>query len=188
MFTRNYYTELLSQAASLDSTSQARASRLVDATGNTAMKGTSNNQHVVISTQFYSYINSANTSYSSYECGTTSSYPRGVSFGNGTGQPTLSDYCLFGDIVTGFTYNSSKSYHFDGNDLLIEAHFTITNNNSEEITISEIGLFDYKSVYYSKWYYYPCMIDHTLLETPITIPAGGVGQVTYTIRMNYPAG
>ena len=29
-------------------------------------------------------------------------------------------------------------------------------------------------------------VERTVLETPVTIPAGGVGQVTYTIRMNYP--
>lgn len=29
-------------------------------------------------------------------------------------------------------------------------------------------------------------INRTVFDTPVTIAAGGVGQVTYTIRMNYP--
>ena len=34
---------------------------------------------------------------------------------------------------------------------------------------------------------YPYLIERTVLESPITIPAnGGVGQVTYKIRMDYP--
>ena len=56
---------------------------------------------------------------------------------------------------------------------------TLTNNNGEAVTISEI--------YYAKWWYnsYGYLLDHTVLDAPITIPAGGVKSLTYTIRINF---
>lgn len=57
---------------------------------------------------------------------------------------------------------------------------TITNNNETDITIGEVG------IVYQTGSSYSVLFERTVLESPITIPAGGVGQVTYTIRMNYP--
>ena len=106
--------------------------------------------------------------------------PNGVSFGNGTAAPTLDDYYLSGSIITGITADCNRSVVNNDDDHSVTTLYTITNHNSESVTINEIGYFYYPNVDNS------IMLDHTVLETPLTIPAGGVGQVTYTIRFNYP--
>ena len=67
--------------------------------------------------------------------------------------------------------------------------FTLTNTGSEDFTISELGLVTYAYITNTNGYCYEnnFLLERTVLENPITIPAnGGVGQVTYTIRMDYP--
>ena len=115
---------------------------------------------------------------------------RGFVFGDGSGTPSINDYTIFGNCITGFTFSKTLEYTYDENGPGLTVCFTITNNNSESITISEIGLVDTArwqttSSSSNKFYGYTLM-EHSVLETPITIPAGGVGQVTYTARMNYP--
>ena len=100
----------------------------------------------------------------------------GVAFGNGTSGPSVDDYTLSGSLVTAFT--SSALMSKTGNTITVTYTLTAT----EDITISEIGLF---SLYYNG-NRYPFLVERTLLDEPVTIPAGGVGQVVYTINLNIP--
>ena len=112
-----------------------------------------------------------NSSFSSY----------GVCFGNGKTPATENDYCMEGDLLKDYGYSQIYSKTKDS----VTFVYTITNNESEPFTISEIGLVDYAYRNYGYTYYYSgILVERTILESPITIPAGGVGQVTYTIRMN----
>lgn len=114
----------------------------------------------------------------------TSSNPQlygGVIFGDGTGAVSSDDYKLFGSVVTGFSYSATQEVVRTDNECVKKHIYTITNGTSEDVTISEIG---YIAQYYSGGYYHHALLDHTLLEEPVTIPAGGVGQVTYTITFN----
>ena len=108
--------------------------------------------------------------------------------GNGTVEATINDYCLSGDIITNIASTVKTSCQADEEGLSKTAIWTITNNNSEAITIGEIACVGgYKSSTSSNIQSpSPMLIERTVLENPVTIPAGGVGQVTYTIRMNYP--
>ena len=57
---------------------------------------------------------------------------------------------------------------------------SLKNEQSEDAVISEI--------YYAKWWYNSMgyLLDHTVLDTPITVPAnGGTRNITYTIRINF---
>lgn len=117
----------------------------------------------------------------------------GILFGTGNTQPTVDDITLSGDAVPIASFSKSYTYKFAYKEDCVEIStlITLTNNTEEAITIGEIGLFSIFSYRYSSSYghpthYYPFMIERTALETPITIAPGGVGQVTYTIRMNYP--
>ena len=105
-----------------------------------------------------------------------------VVLGTGNEPPALSDYKLSGDIVTGFGSTVSFSGENAGDETYSQgtAVMTITNNNETDITIGEVG------IVYQTGSSYSVLFERTVLESPITIPAGGVGQVTYTIRMNYP--
>lgn len=111
----------------------------------------------------------------------------GVVFGTGTTPPTKDDYCLSGDLITTISCSSAVDYEFDDTGITFTAIYTITNTGSSDITIGEIGLMcglysdsDTNALYKS-------FVERTVLDTPVTITAGGLGQVTYTIRMNYPA-
>ena len=117
----------------------------------------------------------------------------GILFGTGNTQPTVDDITLSGDAVPIASFSKNHTYKsaYKEDCVEISTIITLTNNTEAAITIGEIGLFsnfyyEYDSSSYYPRHYYPFMIERTALETPITIPAGGVGQVTYTIRMNYP--
>ena len=98
----------------------------------------------------------------------------GVAFGNGTREPSMDDYTLSGSLVTAFTASALMSK--TGNTITVTYTITAT----ADITISEIGLF---SLYYSG-NRYPFLVERTLLDEPVTIAAGGIGQVVYTITFN----
>lgn len=104
----------------------------------------------------------------------------GAIFGNGTTPPTEDDYKLSGDIVTGYTSSGTASTEIVGSQIIQEAVYTLTNTSSSDITISEVGYVGRTSS--STAHYF--LLDRTLLDSPVTIPAGGVGQVTYTITFN----
>lgn len=116
----------------------------------------------------------------------------GVCFGSGNEPATIDDFKLSGASVLNCScsVSCSHSYESDGSNGVMSVHYTITNNNDTEVVIGEIGIF-------GEWYcrttsnkannfYY--MVERTVLETPVIIPAGGVGQITYVIQMNYPVG
>lgn len=107
----------------------------------------------------------------------------GVVLGTGTQAPTIDDYCLSGDLISSYTHSASFSNDFDENGAFGTTLFTITNTGTKAFTIGEIGLI---SGLNSNGSSYKALLEHTVLETPITIEPGGVGQITYTLRMNYP--
>lgn len=104
----------------------------------------------------------------------------GVHIGTGTTLPTVDDYCLSGDRITTFTNSNAITTEANDNAFVITTLYTITNTADTAITIGEIGVFGYTGNNNA------VLLEHTVLESPITIEAGGVGQVTYTIRFNYP--
>ena len=127
-------------------------------------------------TGFYYPMNAVRTSLNNATCG--------VCFGDGTASPTEDDYNLSGNIITTITATATQSRTSVEDGGIMSAVYTITNTGSESITISEIGMFSYW--YTSSTAYSTFLCERSLLDTPVTIEPGGVGQVTYTIRMNYP--
>lgn len=104
----------------------------------------------------------------------------GVVFGTGNVTPTLDDYKLSGDKVYGnLTGACSLSGAQDDSGITVTAVYTITNSDTKTFTISEIGLLGYGN---GTMY----MFERTVLDSPVTIAPNGVGQVSYTIRINYP--
>ena len=110
----------------------------------------------------------------------------GVSFGIGTTPATASDYkleSLLGStqisVSTPSVVSFSRGETFDE----YSVTFGITNKTTEAITISEVGLIASVIAPNSKNYY--VLVDRTVLDAPVTIPAGQSKQITYTIRFNY---
>ena len=120
----------------------------------------------------------------------------GVLFGSGNAEPKADDYCLSGEAIDGLgssNITSVETSEVDDDHLTVTRTYTITNTTGNDITIGEVGLVYYLQAYtsatstgssYKKYWSY--LVERSKLDSPITIPAGGVGQVVYSIRMNYP--
>lgn len=116
----------------------------------------------------------------------------GYVFGTGNAAPTVDDFKLSGEMIDSSKIAVTQLSTFEREETAVKLtmEYTIANNDSKAITIGEVGLFDY--FHYatgsgsSYQYYYPMLVERTALENPITIEAGGVGKVTYSIRINNP--
>lgn len=126
----------------------------------------------------------------SYSSSYDPSGPYGICFGNGNAPESYEDYNMSGELFENYTVSQSIANVVDDDGVSYTIRYTLTNTGNEDFTISEIGLFGFlfKKHKSSSYYYrYNFLTERTLLESPITIPAnGGVGQVTYTLRYNYP--
>ena len=114
----------------------------------------------------------------------------GVCFGTGTTPATTSDYCLesiLSNTQISVTAPSVVSYSRGDTFDEYSVSFGVTNITDEAITISEVGLI--ATPYYvfatqgSTVYY--VLVDRTVLDTPVTIPANETKHIAYTIRFNY---
>ena len=114
----------------------------------------------------------------------------GVVFGDGNTPPTLSDFCLDGNIVSRLAVSATRTAICTDEGVETSVLYTITNNNTKAVTIGEVGYVGYASYYKdgSSSSSSACnlLIERTALDTPLTIEPGGVGQLTYTIKFNYP--
>lgn len=166
MFTKNWYR--LISIPIFATSSSSSCSKAVDVTGSS--------RNLASNATLYacSISNNNKTVRTSYSTG---SGANGVMFGTGDTAPTVEDTTLSGSIITGLTISSSFKTVGDNLDDYAEIStvYLVTNTNTEDVTVREIA-----------YVYYGCMMDRTVLDTPVTIPAGGIGQVTYTLRMNYP--
>ena len=107
-------------------------------------------------------------------------YTNGVIFGTGDTAPNTDDYILSGSIITTINGSGSVTVTADDNGCTFTGVYMLTNIGSEDITVKEMGLV--MSGAYSSYF----LIERSVLDEPITISAGEIGQVTYTIRFNYP--
>ena len=116
----------------------------------------------------------------------------GVMFGTGNTKPSSDDYWLSGERVSGLssknvTYTVNRSNDEAGSHY--EIIYTISNTTDADITIGEIALIDalYRKISSSSSQYWDnYMMERTSLDSPVTIPSAGVGQVTYRINMKWP--
>lgn len=116
---------------------------------------------------------------------TTTINEYGVMFGDGDTPATKDDIKLAGSLITTISSSVSITSSNDDTGSTCTGVFTVTNTGSAEITIREVVMYG-RCPRNTTGGAYPCVIERTVLDTPVTIPAGGIGQVTYTIRMNYP--
>lgn len=209
MYTRNYW---IAKAANWNNTTsklynstyknRPKYFKTVNGTEDTNTKYYSDSYKYVTSALFYEPMNQMETVNSSIKLeanrsNVTSTFGYGVAFGTGNAPVTIDDYKFSGETVTNFTVSSvyNHSSAIDGTETINTRTYTITNNNNFDITIGEVGFFagtyiqtGWNSSSSSNVFHNPIyMLERTALENPITIPAnGGVGQITYTIKMEYP--
>ena len=95
----------------------------------------------------------------------------GVMFGDGNTPPTVDDFQLSGDHFT--TYSSSVTHTYDPDANEATVTYTLTNTGSTDFTIREVGGICTSSA---------ILAFREVLDSPVTIVAGGIGQVTIKIK------
>ena len=68
----------------------------------------------------------------------------------------------------------------NGDHVRISATHQVTNNTDADIAVSEIGCFGNLSASGK-----PFLLDHTVLETPVVVPAGKTVTMEYVIKFPY---
>ena len=100
--------------------------------------------------------------------------------GTGTTAPTVDNYCLESPITTNL---SCDSVSVSRTSLIKTYTATFTNSGSSDITVTEVGFIVYMNYQLSgdaeKADNF--LIDRTVLDTPVIIPAGESRTVTYEL-------
>ena len=106
----------------------------------------------------------------------------GVNFGDGDTPPTENDYNLSGSRINtaASVLQIVKTVTTDGD--TFTGVYTLTNVSTNDITIKEIALIG--AVYTGSSSGKTYLIDRNVLAEALTIPAGEVGRITYTITVS----
>lgn len=112
----------------------------------------------------------------------------GVCVGSGNTPAAKTDYKLENIISSGLTQLSS-AFAANALDNGRESVYVLVlkNTTDADITISEVGLIGLGYTYPSNSSAEGFLVDRTVLDVPVTIPAGESKTISYTIRINYPA-
>ena len=117
----------------------------------------------------------------------------GIVIGSGNDAPTENDINLKNQITSGLSASSpSVSFGSESGNPYKCFTFTLTNNTSSDIIIQEVG---YKSGLNcansigGSIVNGLCLLDRTVLENPLTVPANGTAVLKYTLKtiINTPA-
>lgn len=103
----------------------------------------------------------------------------GFCFGTGTSTPTEDDYQFQNVLQLPSEVSVGVKYEQDGE--TCTATYTLTNNSTQELTITEVALIGNFMTSASKTITY--LVDRTLLNEPLTIEPGKTGQAVYTISI-----
>ena len=121
---------------------------------------------------------------------TETSSMTGVRFASDDTPPTVNDYKLGNQITSGLSFTNPAEITYTLSNTCSEyvATYGVTNTTEETIVIKEIGLFSQPStraIGGSQTDYIAALVDRTVFDAPVTIPASETKQITYTIRFNY---
>jgi hypothetical protein len=107
----------------------------------------------------------------------------GIVLGGGATQPTINDYKLESQITSGLSASVQKTTDENNSAVYI---LTLTNTSDKDITVAEVGMILALSRSSGNNGTAGCLVDRTVLDAPITIPAGGLGVIDYTIKLPIP--
>lgn len=110
----------------------------------------------------------------------------GFIFGDGDDEATIDDYKLSGNLITTISGSVSNTTIVENNKVKKTYIITLTNTSNSSITIKECAIT--KALYTSSTAssFKMCIVNRCVLDTPVVIPAGGVGVVDYAIEFEYP--
>lgn len=101
-----------------------------------------------------------------------------IILGNGTTEPTPENYCLESQITENL---SCDSVSVSRNTTTKTYTATFSNSGTSDIMVTEIGYVSRMGYGTNNIVYDNFLMDRTVLETPITIPAGESRTVTYEL-------
>lgn len=112
----------------------------------------------------------------------------GIYFGTGSTPAARTDRTLESLITSGLEITNPSSIVLteDAGVYEYSSTFTIKNTSDADITISEVGAYTV-FVTPSNAYYGPMLLERTVLDNPITIPAGKVKIFIYKLTFNQPS-
>lgn len=127
-----------------------------------------------------SNILSISSEYYSENNGTKyfSPFYRGIAFGSGTTPPQKTNYKLENHITSGLTYSGNNTSQTNK---VVNWVQTVQNTSTEQITITEVGLFTKGSTSDS---YATTLLTRTVLDTPVVLQPNDVKTFTITIDYN----
>ena len=111
----------------------------------------------------------------------------GIMVGTGSAQPTGNDYRLQSPILDNGSESNLITFSLDANNNP-EATILVpfTNTSSDSVTIREIGYVENVRCSASSGgtssSYHRILLDRTLLDAPLTVPAGGTATITYVLK------
>ena len=112
----------------------------------------------------------------------------GVYFGTDPTPATENDYRLGAPVTSGLSITNPSSVarieNVDAGTVKYSALFTVTNTSEAEIAIYEIGWYtDHTNGSNSNLFY--LMLDRTVLDEPIIIPAGSTKYIHYELTFRW---
>ena len=117
----------------------------------------------------------------------TSTSSAGVVVGSGNTPFSFDDYILDSMITSGIVGSSSVIYTETENSLSAKIAVTVQNSGSSPITIREIGMLQYVGMASTKGSstgsQYSCLVERTVLDTPVEIAAEDSETISYTITI-----
>lgn len=140
---------------------------------------------------FSSYLRNHTFSSLIQSIGDTGTY--GIALGSGTTPVTDEDYTMESLITSGLQASFAtvaKAYDSEEGKSYSYINITVTNTGANEVTISEIGIFATsrtsatRGATVSTSNDVSVMIDHTLLNAPITIPATEAAVIQYRFEID----
>lgn len=111
----------------------------------------------------------------------------GIAFGTGTTPATEDDYALEAIISSGLnlqTIEQESAQNANG-DYIYNLLLSITNTTGSPITINEVAMCCGGSSQSDSYYPGHYVLDRTVLDTPVVVPANGIAYLKYSIVVDW---
>lgn len=173
MLTNNFYKMLYTSM-----TQKTLTNEIVTTTNNLQNSAFDKPNYGMPSFNYYFF-----TSFFSKTVSTSTNDKNVVAFGTGSTPPSVDDYWLSGDLITGISIvaqgitraNTEGGVGFTNK-------LTVENTGSDTIVINEMAIIA-RCYYNASSYDGPAMVDRTVLDTPLTLAPGEQGTIDYTFNL-----
>ena len=149
-------------------------------------------------THYATYSNSTATNFSWYSSAaalldrkdivqskpSVSTSNTGVVFGTGNNPASINDYWISGDLINNISVLNIYRRYSTENSSIYTVDYNITNNNSQPITIKEIGVLGIGV--YNQSSKALILTERTVLDEPVVIQPNEIGVVSHTITFAIP--